>query len=545
MKNKSTISLSLRKLILSALVAAPMATLPAPLWALPQTGANVTSSSGTTAFTPIGTNTLNITETTATRLVLKWNNFGSGTSSIAAGESVIWTLPSTSSAVLNMVSSGATLVEGLLQSNGSIFILNQNGITLSSTATVNAAGFGVSTLPESEFFFLSNGNLGYVGTGTADINLNTSATGINVGSTGNVYVAARTAHVAGVINAGTLTVIGTNTDAAVNSQQSVRLGSSNSATAAALTVGTAGTTTTSGYGSLVVTSTGGNVVLSSTSPVVANGNSATITTNGGTVTQGTGRFSIGDGQSNATLTINTGTGAVTLGNIGSNNGTSGDNRRIGLTLTTGATTITSANRVTLNASTITGNLTVRTTNEREGSSIDNSGDVTVTGGTISLVTTGNNAAISFKGPGDLTFGTISTNATTGGNITLTSTTGAVALPALTAQGNLTVTAQTNITQTGTVTVNANTSRTATFDAVTGAITLTATANDFERVVLKNAPSGALIVDTDDLVLAGGTNVTGNVTITAPSGVALGHDSTGTVTIAGDLNIFTSLYSQSL
>jgi len=200
MKIKSNTSLSLRKFLLSALVAAPLATLPAPLWALPQTGANVQSNSSTTTYsTPTGT-LLQIADPAATRLVLRWGQFGSGTSGIAAGETVSWQLPSPTSAVLNIVSTGATQVDGTLLSNGSIFILNPNGIVLSNTATVSAAGLGLSTINESEFFFVNNGNLSYSGSvpATADVVVGTGT--INVGSTGSVFVAGRAVDVSGTIN---------------------------------------------------------------------------------------------------------------------------------------------------------------------------------------------------------------------------------------------------------------------------------------------------------------------------------------------------------
>lgn len=611
MKNKSNLSLSLRKVILSALVAAPLATLPAPLWALPgTTSANVTSSSGTTTFQTVGS-VLNITDPAATRLVLRWNEFGGATTNrIDANETVIWNLPSSSSAVLNTVTTGATIVNGALQSNGSIYILNPNGITLNSTATVSAQNLGLSTVPEAEFYFLANGTLSYAGTATSGVivrGTGTTATAINVGTTGSVFINGKTADVSGVINAGTLNVTTQN--------GLVRLGVDS-----VLDLGADGNSSVNGTGNLVVNTTGGNIEVAKYASVTVRGGNATLTTGGGTVTQGTGNwsntavtltntggvgytsvpnvavsapnvaggtqatavatidtatqkvtgvtftnrgsgynavptltitgggattdatatvgapvvnvFEVGDNQRNSTLTINTagttGTpGAVTLTNISRRGGD-----RVAVNLTSGATSITSATRMGLGNSTVTGNLAVSA-----GGAIDSAGSVTVTNGTISLATTAANSNINFTGVGDLTFASLQPNAT-GSSVTLTSTTGAVVLPAATISGNATVTAQTNITQTGGLVVTGAT-QTASFNAVTGSVTLTNGANDFNRLSITNAPSGATVSDMNGLTIAGGTNASGNVIINATNGnIAFGTASDNSITFGGNLTLNT-------
>ncbi|HUR58707.1 MAG TPA: filamentous hemagglutinin N-terminal domain-containing protein, partial [Opitutaceae bacterium] len=546
MKIKSNTSLSLRKFLLSALVAAPLATLPAPLWALPQTtGGNVTSSSATTTFqtnSPANT-VLSITDPVATRLVLRWVNFGSGASSIANGETVIWNLPSSSSGVLNTVTTGQTLIDGALQSNGSIFIMNPNGIILGNTATVTAAGFGLSTINEPEFFFVNNGNLSYsaASPATADVVVGTAT--INVGSTGSVFLAGRAVDVSGTITAGTLNLTSN------NATTGVRLGQ-----AGALTLGAPGTLATlidpavPGTGNLIINTNGGPAVLSGASTTNILGGNATITTGGGAITQGAGLFSVGDNVSNSNLTLNTGVGSVTLGNLG------GNGQRNNVTLTTGVTSITTnagtatslgnttTGRIALNASTITGNTTINPvalTIVAGGSSIDSAGDVTVTGGTIALTTVAANSGITFKGPGDLVFSTLGTANTTGSGVTLTSTTGSVTLPAAVIGGNLTVTAQTNITQSaGVLTViGAATNRVASFDAVTGSVTLTNATNDFTRVQIKNAPSGASIVDANSVVIANATNATGAVTISTINGsITFGAAAGETTRFANNLTL---------
>jgi hypothetical protein len=524
MKIKSNTSLSLRKFLLSALVAAPLATLPAPLWALPvTTGGNVTSSSATTTFqtnTPANT-VLSITDPVATRLVLRWIEFGSGGSPIAGGDTVIWNLPSTSSAVLNIVSTGATTVNGTLQSNGSIFILNTNGIIINGTVT--AAGFGASTISEPEFFFANNGNLSYVPAATPTNNVAVNSATITVGTTGSVYLAGRNVDVSGTINAGSLNITAFGVTPA---ETGVRLGQTG-----ALTLGVAGTAATlidpaiPGTGNLTINSNGAPVAVTTGANVTSIlGGNATITTTGnstvgnGAITQGAGLFSVGDGVNNSLITLNTGTGSVTLGNV------SGNGQRNNFSLQTGVTSITTVGRVALNASTITGNTTINPVAlsvTAGASSLDSAGDVTVTGGTIALQTNANNSAITFKGPGDLVFSGLITNASTSA-VTVTSTTGSVTLPGGAGAfigGALTVTAQTNIVQSAGALVvgSGGVNRVASFDAVTGSVTLTNVTNDFTRVQIKNAPSGASIVDANAVIIANATNATGAVTISTVNG----------------------------
>lgn len=473
MKNKLNSSLSLRKVLLSALVAAPLAVLPTPLWAIPATTGNVTSNSTATTFTNPTLTSLTITDNTVQRLVLKWTEFGSAAQPINGGDLITWNLAGPSAAVLNMVTTNATTVNGSLVSNGQVFILNPNGITLGATATVNTTGLTLSTIPEAEFNFLATGSLGFSGTATQGVTV-TSGANVQVGSTGNVFLAGNSANVAGTINAGNLTV---------NTQN----GAVNLGAGGTLTLGTAGvnnadpTPDVAGWGNLTVNSTGGAVDLAAGNAVTVNGGTVTVNTGGGLVQQtGGALLSIGDTLSDGNINVNaTTSGAITLSNVSAAN-----DARLNVAFT-GAntsitTTTTSRGNLRLGNSTLNGNLTIASSG-----TIERNGDVAVLGTrNISLnTTTGTGAAddngfnmsrnITFTGTGDLTFTTLNIGgAGANGSITLVSRDGSVSLPAVTA-GALTVTAAQNIVQTGAINNLTTGTPVFTMNTNTGAITAVA------------------------------------------------------------------------
>jgi len=203
MNNKLNNNFSLRKLLLTALVAGPLATLPAPLWALPDiTSANLTTSSGVT--TQIVGSTLNVTS--PDKAILTWQAFGSGASGIASTDVINYFLPSATSSVLNTVSgAAATTINGSVISNGNVYVLNKSGIIISPTAQINTGGFYASTVDEPSGFFSINGSLSFAGTSTSGILVQgTGATsGTNaatiqaVGPGNNIYLAGNTVNVDG------------------------------------------------------------------------------------------------------------------------------------------------------------------------------------------------------------------------------------------------------------------------------------------------------------------------------------------------------------
>ena len=201
MNKKLNNNFSLRKLLLTALISGPLATLPAPLWALPDvTAANLTATGATTQV--VGT-TLNVNA--VDKAVLTWQAFGSGASPINAGDIINYFLPPSGS-VLNAVSGGvASTISGQILSNGNVYVLNPSGIIISPTAQINVGGFYASTVAEPNSYFTVNGTLSFAGTSNANVVV--QGTGVNggvdaaqiqaVGTGNNIYLAGQAVDVQG------------------------------------------------------------------------------------------------------------------------------------------------------------------------------------------------------------------------------------------------------------------------------------------------------------------------------------------------------------
>ncbi len=97
------------------------------------------------------------------RAIVDWQGF-----SIGKDNSVNFVQPSSSSAILNRVTGSApSTIAGSLTANGQVFIVNQNGIAITSTGTVKVGGgFVASTLDIDNKDFLS-GNLTFKGNGAS------------------------------------------------------------------------------------------------------------------------------------------------------------------------------------------------------------------------------------------------------------------------------------------------------------------------------------------------------------------------------------------
>jgi len=104
--------------------------------------------------------TLHILEISADdKTVLEWNHF-----SIARDESVRFNLPDVDAAILNRVVGGSpTALMGLLESNGSVYLINPNGILIGADAVVNTGGFLASTLDVSNQDFIKGDLLNFQG----------------------------------------------------------------------------------------------------------------------------------------------------------------------------------------------------------------------------------------------------------------------------------------------------------------------------------------------------------------------------------------------
>ena len=106
--------------------------------------------------------------------IIQWNSFN-----IASGYTVNFLQPSATSVVLNRVTgAGASEIDGILNANGRVFVINPNGVLFGNGAQVSVGGLVASTLNISNANF-NNG----VATGTFVFTGNTGSSGIsNLGS---------------------------------------------------------------------------------------------------------------------------------------------------------------------------------------------------------------------------------------------------------------------------------------------------------------------------------------------------------------------------
>ena len=130
------------------------------VWALPGTGStNLQTTAGVTT-TVLGSE---LTITAPNKSVLTWQAFGSGTNTVGAADTLNYVLPSSTSSVLNIVAGGAsTVIDGYLNSNGNVFILNPQGVLIGGGARFELNKLVVSTSDNPAFatyFFQQNGEL--------------------------------------------------------------------------------------------------------------------------------------------------------------------------------------------------------------------------------------------------------------------------------------------------------------------------------------------------------------------------------------------------
>src|ERR1700754_3769509 len=111
-------------------------------------GANIAA--GSAGFTQSG-NALNVQQSSQ-KLVINWGSFD-----IGSGASDNFSQPSASAIALNRVNSGVpTQIEGALNANGNVWVLNSAGVVFGQTAQVNVGGLVASSLALSDGDFLAN-----------------------------------------------------------------------------------------------------------------------------------------------------------------------------------------------------------------------------------------------------------------------------------------------------------------------------------------------------------------------------------------------------
>ena len=171
-----------RGMALTLLLLCPSALLANPTGGTAVVGSATITTSGTTLNVNTGTN----------QTILDWTHFG-----IDAGETTNINQPNSSSTTLNRVIGGnVSAIYGTLNSNGSVILINPNGVLIGAGGVVNTQSFTASTLDLSNSDFLAGGAQHFTG--------NSTATVVNLGQItangGDIFFIAR--HVS---NSGTLT----------------------------------------------------------------------------------------------------------------------------------------------------------------------------------------------------------------------------------------------------------------------------------------------------------------------------------------------------
>ena len=143
----SKISSSVASVLLSSLLVAPLAWAAPPTANTLPTGAQVTA--GTAAISTSG-NTMNVQQSTQ-RAAINWTNF-----SIGSNATVNFLQPNASAVVLNrVVGNEQSVINGALNANGQVFLLNSNGVLFGQGAQVNVGGLVASTLNQSDADFMA------------------------------------------------------------------------------------------------------------------------------------------------------------------------------------------------------------------------------------------------------------------------------------------------------------------------------------------------------------------------------------------------------
>lgn len=111
------------------------------------------------------------------KLILNWQDF-----SVGAGNSVSFNQPTSTSIALNRVIGGnVSSIQGRIDANGRVFLVNPNGVLFGKTAQVNVGGLIASTQGISDANFLA-GNYRFTGTSTASIQNDGTITAMQGGS---------------------------------------------------------------------------------------------------------------------------------------------------------------------------------------------------------------------------------------------------------------------------------------------------------------------------------------------------------------------------
>jgi filamentous hemagglutinin family protein len=243
--------------------------------------------------------------------VLTWQNFGSGTDTIAIGDALHYTLPSNNASVLNIVAGGASsTINGTLSSNGNVYVLNPNGILIGGSARIDVNRLGLSTSDNpsfASFYFQQNGFLPSQDGLTPVAGNTTINNGAIIAVSENITIVSKNITVNGVLSQGNLVL---------NADGNVTIGSAGMAYIAGnLTINNPTGTTTIG-------SVGNNTIVTNNLVVNGNATSAFSSVATGTIQAKTLNVTAGTILADRISTSNTTvTGTNVTVNVGSGAGT--------------------------------------------------------------------------------------------------------------------------------------------------------------------------------------------------------------------------------
>ncbi|WP_244558035.1 MBG domain-containing protein [Rhizobium hainanense] len=171
MTRQKTLSHKARLVALLASTALVHSTV-APAQSLP-TGGQVAAGSATIGTPSSGSLTINQTSGSA---VVNWQSFNVG-----KGNRVTFVQPDANAAILNRVTGEtSSTIAGQINANGQVYLINPNGIAITSSGTVNTGAFVASTLGISDDDFMG-GKRSFTGNGASAPVTNAGAITINRG----------------------------------------------------------------------------------------------------------------------------------------------------------------------------------------------------------------------------------------------------------------------------------------------------------------------------------------------------------------------------
>ncbi|MBT8564405.1 filamentous hemagglutinin N-terminal domain-containing protein [Polynucleobacter paneuropaeus] len=128
------------------------------------TGGQVAAGSATISSTSTPQSAVMNVNQTSQRAVINWNSFNVGSNA-----TVNFNQPNAQAVILNRVTSGsASVINGAINANGQVILVNSSGVTFGRGAEVNAPGVVASTLNMADKEFMAGSNT-FIGDGTGKI----------------------------------------------------------------------------------------------------------------------------------------------------------------------------------------------------------------------------------------------------------------------------------------------------------------------------------------------------------------------------------------